>query len=319
VAALVVPLSAFVLAAAMLPAQEVALTFDDLPTHPQIIESIVKSLKDAKAPQVYGFLNGRKSDELGALEFWTAAGFRLGSHGYSHLDLAETPLRMYTRNIKANEPVLRSLVPNEDQWHWFRYPFLEEGETLRKKRAVAEFLKEQHYRVAEVTLDFEDFRWNNPYLRCLARGNTKGIEWLRSSYLTLAADRIELGQKMSRRLYGRDIKHIMLLHVGAFAPVMLPDLLNLLKQKHFKLITLDDAASDPAYKIDHQWTTRHGGDFLTLSMLYRHLEIPPHLLYPKAQLHSVCTTRNGAIPPDPAAKPSLPGKRRKIRQSTPTP
>lgn len=121
---------------------------------------------------------------------------------------------------------------------------------------------------------------------------------------------------MSRRLYGRDIKHIMLLHAGAFAPVMLPDLLNLVKQKHFKLITLDDAANDPAYKVDHEWTTRDGGDFLT--MLYRKLAIPPHLAYPKTQLRSVCTTRNGAIPPDPAAKPSPPGKRRKIRQSKPT-
>lgn len=308
----------FLLAATLLPAQEVALTFDDLPTRPDVIRDIAKILQDAKAPRVYGFVNGSKGD-LDTLKIWTSAGFPLGNHGFSHLNLAEVSLARYTRDITANEPTLRSLMPNEDQWRWFRYPFLEEGETLRKKHAVADFLKENHYRVAEVTLDFEDFLWNAPYNRCLARNNGKGIEWLKASYLSTAADRIELGQKMSQTLYGRDIKYIMLLHVGTFEPVMLPELLKLLAQKHFKLITLEDAAADSAYQTDHAWLTRNGGDFLTLTMYRRKLQIPAHLRYPKTQLNAICTTRNGAIPPDPDAKPSRPGKRRRTHQSAPKP
>ena len=156
------------LATGVLPAQEVALTFDDLPTRPDVIIDIVKILQDAKAPRVYGFVNGRKGD-LDTLKIWTNAGFPLGNHGFSHLNLAEVSLARFTRDITANEPTLRSLVPKEEEWHWFRYPFLEEGETLRKKHAVSAFLKENHYHVAEVTLDFEDFLWNAPYNRCLSQ------------------------------------------------------------------------------------------------------------------------------------------------------
>jgi peptidoglycan/xylan/chitin deacetylase (PgdA/CDA1 family) len=316
----------FLVAAAMLPAQKVALTFDDLPytgalprnmTRLEIVKDIVKILQDAKAPQVYGFMNGGKGD-VEDLKAWTAAGFPLANHGYSHLNLAEVSLRQYIRDIKANEPILRSLVPNEDQWHWFRYPYLEEGETLRKKHAVTAYLKANHYRVAEVSLDFEDFLWNAPYARCVARHNAKCLEWLKSTYLTMAADRIELGQKMSQALYGRDIKYIMLLHVGGFETVMLPELLKLLEHKHFKLITLEEAASDPAYQKDPDWPTAHGGDFLTLSMHRRGFEIPKHLRYPRAQLSEICTTRSGEIPPDPDGRPSQPGRHRKTHQSTPT-
>jgi hypothetical protein len=80
----------------------------------------------------------------------------------------------------------------------------------------------------------------------------------------------------------------MLLHVGGFETVMLPELFKLLKQKNFKLIPLEQAANDPAYRTDPQWPTRHGGDFLTLTMLHRGLEIPWHRRLPKGQLNSVC-------------------------------
>jgi peptidoglycan/xylan/chitin deacetylase (PgdA/CDA1 family) len=295
------PWCAFFFAAALLPAQEVALTFDDLPrtgklppgtTRVDIIKHIVKILQDAHAPRVYGFVNGGKlasaPEELEALKAWTAAGFPLGSHGYSHFNLAETSVRRYTSDITANEPVLRSLVSDKTYWHWFRYPYLEEGDTLRKKEAVYAFLRKNHYRVAEVTLDFQDFLWNAPYARCLAQNDTVAIDWLKSNYLIAAEDRIEFGQQMSQTLYGRDIKHIMLLHVGGFETVMLPELLKLLKQKNFKLITLEDAASDPVYKVEPQWPTRHGGDFLSLTMRYRRLEIPWHRRLPKDQLRSLC-------------------------------
>ena len=292
---------AFLFLAVLSHAQEVALTFDDLPrtgalphntTRVQIVKTIVKILEDAQAPRVYGFVNAGKvasaPGELEALKAWTAAGFNLANHGYSHFNLAETSVRRYTRDITAGEPLLRSLIANESSWHWFRYPYLEEGETLSEKHAVSAFLKENHYRVAEVTLDFEDFLWNAPYARCLAKSDTAGIDWLKSAYLIAAEDHMELSQKMARALFGRDIKHIMLLHVGGFETVMLPELLRLLKQKNFKLITLEEAAGDPAYQFDPEWPTSHGGDFLTLMMHRRRLEIPLHRRLPKKQLSSIC-------------------------------
>ena len=60
------------------------------------------------------------------------------------------------QNRKRSDPfpARRSVV---DDWHWFRYPYLHEGDTLEKRHAVIKYLQEYNYKVAEVTLDFEDY------------------------------------------------------------------------------------------------------------------------------------------------------------------
>jgi peptidoglycan-N-acetylglucosamine deacetylase len=195
-------------------AQEVALTFDDLPAHGpmppgttrlDVAKSIIATLKAANAPRVYGFINAGKLEQVpedrAVLEEWCAAGFLLGNHTYSHMSLTDNTAGAFEKDIAANEPALRSLMGNED-WHWFRYPFLWEGETLEKRNAVRTYLKDHGYRVAQVTLDFEDYAWNAPYARCVAKNDQKSIEWLKSSYLDTAQRYIELDQKMSQMVFG---------------------------------------------------------------------------------------------------------------------
>ena len=42
----------------------------------------------------------------------------------------------------------------------------------------------------------------------------------------------------------------MLLHIGGFQTVMLPQLLDLLERRGFRLVTLGEAQSDPIYAVD---------------------------------------------------------------------
>ncbi len=175
-----------------------------------------------------------------------------------------------------------------EDWHWFRYPFLREGDTLEKRRSVIAYLKEHGYRVAQVTLDYEDYAWNAPYARCSASNDAEALAWLRSSYLETASDYIDLGQQMARMIYGRDIKHVMLLHAGAFGAEILPDLLDLLERKGFKLISLEEAQSDPAYQSDPNIPMTAGITLLEQMMLARKLDTPPHRDKPFDELNAVC-------------------------------
>ena len=281
-------------------AQEVTLTFDDLPAHGplppgmtrvDVAKSIIRTLKSVKAPEVYGFINAVKLEQVPAdravLEEWRAAGFMLGNHTYSHMSLTENTPEAFEKDIAANEPALRSLMGNED-WHWFRYPFLWEGETLEKRDAVRAWLKEHGYRVAQVTLDFEDYAWNAPYARCVAKNDQQAIAWLKSSYLDTARQYIETDRKMSQILFGRDIKHVMLLHLGGFQTVMLPQLIDLLKQKGFRLVTLEEAESDPAYQTIPNAGLKYGGTLLEQMIEAKHLAYPPVAPKPMKELDAVC-------------------------------
>jgi len=175
-----------------------------------------------------------------------------------------------------------------DDWRWLRFPFLHEGDTPEKHRAIYEFLGAHGYKVAEVTNGFGDYAYNEPYVRCLAKSDKQGIQKLEQGYLDGAALSLRQSQADAKLLYGRDIKHIMLLHVGAFQTVMLPRLLELLEQRGFRLISLPDAASDPAYASEPDLASKFEGSFLDMSLAARNMTPVHHPSESLAWLDEVC-------------------------------
>lgn len=281
-------------------AQQVALTFDDLPSHgplppgmtrADVAARIIETLRQWKAPEVFGFINGRLVEtepaDAGVLKQWTAAGFPLGSHAFSHMDLHTNTAEAFQADIDANEPVLKTFMTSGD-WHWFRYPYLREGDNPEKKQAVAAHLAQKGYRVAQVTLSFGDYAWNAPYARCAARNDTQGIETLKALYSKAAADSLRVGREMAQAIFGRDIKHVMLLHIGAFETVMLPRLMELLKQEGFTLITLPEAQRDAAYTTDVAGLSSWNGTLLEQLLRAKKLKPPVRGESPFPTLDALC-------------------------------
>src|SRR5579863_1029347 len=235
-------------------AQKLAITFDDLPvngdlppriTRAETTKNVLAILKRRHVPPVYGFVNAKKlegsADGAEALKLWAAAE-PFGNHTYAHMDLEQNTAEAYEREIEENEPVLE-LLDGKADWHWFRYPYLHEGDTVEKRRAVRAYLKARGYRIAQVTLDWEDYMWDFAYARCAAKNDAKAIEWLRSSYLSTASEFLDLGRAQAKLIYGHDINYVLLMHLGAFSSTIMPDALDLLKKKGFKLVTLEEAES----------------------------------------------------------------------------
>jgi peptidoglycan/xylan/chitin deacetylase (PgdA/CDA1 family) len=279
--------------------QQVAITIDDLPSHgtlppgltrADVANAILGALKQANAPKVYGFVNAKKleqhPEEIEILKLWRKAGFPLGNHTYAHLSLNDSSADQFDENVAADEATLKSLMGRQN-WHWFRYPFLWEGDTLEKRHAVRRYLKNHKYHIAQVTIDFEDYLWNAPYARCAERNDKASIEWLKSSYMSTAAEYVGLGQQMAKLVYGRDIRHVLLLHIGAFDAVMLPQLLDFMKKQNFKFVTLEDAEKDPAYRIDPDMALKDGGTLLEQMMEAKKIKFPPNEK-PYDKLNAIC-------------------------------
>ena len=281
-------------------AQEVAVTFDDLPAHApmpagttreEVARKILAALKNAGLPEVYGFINAGKleahPEDLAVLKLWREAGQPLANHTYTHMNLNENPAALFEENVQRNEPALKSLMPSGD-WHWFRYPYLNEGETLEKRREARRYLQANHYRIAQVTLDFEDYAWNGAYARCADKKDEKSVAWLRESYLATAAEYMALGRKVSQEIFHRDIKYVLLMHVGAFDAEMLPRLLEQMKRQGFRFVSLEEAESDPAYQIDPDIPLNDGYTLLDQIVEARHLTTPPHAEKPMKELREIC-------------------------------
>jgi peptidoglycan/xylan/chitin deacetylase (PgdA/CDA1 family) len=262
-------------------------------TRAEIAKKMIESFKAKGVPGVYGFVNAKNigvngdTEKGSVLKIWADSGFVLGNHTFSHIDLNTASVQAFEDEIVANEPVLKGLMGSRD-WHWLRYPFLHEGDTLEKRHAVRKYLADHGYKIAQVTLDFGDYAWNNPYARCVAKQDTQAIEWLKSSYLSTAKEDIALDRKLSVMLFGRDIKYVLLLHIGALDSIMLPDLLDLFKKQGFDFITLEEAQKDPAYQSDLDAALLHGGTFLEQLTEAKHLKYPAHMDRPMDKLDAIC-------------------------------
>jgi peptidoglycan/xylan/chitin deacetylase (PgdA/CDA1 family) len=299
--------AALLLANAALAAQprlKVALTFDDLPlngarpasrSQEQIARDTVAVLKKHHIPPSFGFVNARglerNPDGARVLQVWIASGNPLANHTYSHLSLTKASAEEFEQEILRNEPVLELLTPpkSKSDWHWLRYPYLHEGDTVEKRRAVREFLRANHYQVAQVTLDWEDYLWNSAHARCVDKGDTASIEWLRSSYLSEAERWIRAQRGFSQQVWGRDINHVMLLHLGSFSATILPDLFKLLDREGFDIVTLEEAQSDPIYQSDPDIGEPNGGTLTELMMQAKGIAWPQAMApKPREKLGTIC-------------------------------
>ncbi len=298
----IVKLSAILilLAVHVCAAQKVAITFDDLPlngdlppgvTRVQIARDTIALMKARHLPPAYGFINAKKLegnvDAAEALKIW-AAEEPFGNHTYSHLDLNANPAEAFTREIELNEPALELLARSHSNWHWLRYPFLREGDTAEKRRAVRAYLQAHRYRVAQVTLDWEDYLWNSAYARCAAKNDTQSIAWLKSSYLSIEGSYLDLGRDLAKLVYGHDINHVLLLHLGAFSNTILPDAFDLMQKKGFTFVTLEEAESDPVYEGDPDVGSKYGGTLLELWIEAKKIKFPPVMDKPYKQLGEIC-------------------------------
>jgi len=283
---------------------EIALTFDDLPINGSLPPGVkqsdlardtVKVLKKHRVPPSYGFINAdkleRDPDGAQALQVWIAAGHPLANHTYSHLDFTKNTVEEFQKEILRNEPALALLSPlqSKHDWRWFRYPYLHEGDTLEKRRAIRAFLAARGYRIAQTTIDWEDYLWNSAHARCVAKQDTTAIEWLRSSYLEEAQRWMRVERDLSRQVWGRDIKHVALLHLGSFSPHILPDLFALLERDGYRIVTLEQAQSDPIYEADPDVAAPRGGTLTELMMQAKGLSWPAGIGdKPREKLRSIC-------------------------------
>ena len=244
--------------------REVAITMDDLPAGASNFMSaaeiaamttkLLTTLRDQKVP-VVGFVNEKKVYKLGevderikALQMWLDYGFELGNHTYSHASLNRVGLKAWEDDIIQGEPVLQLLLPQHKmKLRYFRHPYLDAGLDLLTRREAEAFLGARGYRIAPVTLDAWDWMYAPVYDDALKRGDTALQQELVKSYLSYSDAVFAYAEQLSVKIVGYEPKQILLLHGNQLEADHISELLDLLRRRGYRFITLEDALSDPAY------------------------------------------------------------------------
>jgi len=280
---------------------EVAITVDDLTRPPfepafeppgVVIEKLVMAFERHDLPPVTGFLNGGTVDrnpiDGAALARWVGAGNRLGNHTYSHLDLAKVGVAAFLSDIDRNEPVLAKYAGRSADWRVFRFPFLQAGSTEGTRESLRAQLAARGYRIAEVTIDFEDWEWFPAYARCASEGSVSGVKELRALYRDAARKELLAADRLGRELFGRPIRQILLLHAGSFTAEMIEELLQEYEALGVRFISLDAALEDSAYQLDPRFARGWGSSFLSQVETARGIPVPAAPWPPHAEVAAIC-------------------------------
>lgn len=265
--------------------RSVAVTIDDLPGPPAGVVSnepaalaamtakLLAALAAHRVPAV-GFVNEGKlvvegegtagvAARTAVLRQWTEAGLELGNHTYSHRSLNRLPLAEFEADVVLGEPVTKVLLAEKGRsLRYFRHPFLQVGLELPKRRAFERFLAERGYTVAPVTIDNDEYVFAFVYADALRRGDRAQSERVATAYLDYMERVFGFVEELSRRVVGREIAQVLLIHANALNADHFGALADRMERRGYRYATLEETLRDAAYALPDDYVGAWGISWL---------------------------------------------------------
>lgn len=241
----------------------VAVTFDDLPcggldpglARVQAMTDALLAHIRAGAVPAAGFVNPAKLGEgperaprVGLLQQWADAGLELGNHTDSHPDLQRTPVEEVEADVIRGEPVIRAIDAAAGRpLRWFRHPYLHTGPSAAVRARFEAFLAGRGYTVAPVTIDTADWLFAAVYADAKGRGDAATMQEVGAAYVTSMGEALSYSERAAQALFGRPIRHVLLLHANELNADFFDDVVALYQARGYRFVALAEALADPAY------------------------------------------------------------------------
>lgn len=239
-------------------AKHMAITFDDLPfgyarsltleQRREAVAQVLATLRKYNIRAAMFVVGGSITDQNRELvDAVAAAGHTIGNHSFSHRDFGTMSVEDYAIDIQKGGDAIKPWLKGT---HFFRYPLLRQGDTVEKRDAILSWLSLRGIRVAPVTIDNDDFVYNQRLVDAKAEG--RNID-LRTEYLDHMLKMSAFYEAKALSVVGRPIRHVLLLHMNYLNALYLDELLQRLRGNGWTFVTVEEALTDPVYtlKYDH--------------------------------------------------------------------
>jgi peptidoglycan-N-acetylglucosamine deacetylase len=257
--------------------RQIAITFDDLIFVPNdnveqvkmLTTKLLKTLRQNKVPTI-GFVNEGKINRqneiearTGILKMWIDAGFELGNHTYSHIDMFSATPEKFEEDLVRGEQITKKLLAAKGKKEiYFRHPYLNTGASLEKKIAFDKIIAAHNYIVAPVTVDNSDYMFAAVYADAMKKNDRALMQRVAEAYVPYMNAVLEFYEKQSQTLLGYEIKQILLVHANPLNADHFGAVIAMMKKRGYKFISLTEALTDKAYQSHDGYAGRSGTSWL---------------------------------------------------------
>jgi peptidoglycan/xylan/chitin deacetylase (PgdA/CDA1 family) len=244
-------------------AKEISISFDDAPrsnstyfSGEERTKKLIEGLKRAGVTRAAFYLNPVRMDASGIdrVKAYGEAGHLLGNHTFDHPALDEVGPEKYIESIlKAHEQIknLKGFKP------YFRFTFLGEGKTKEVRDQIRKALDDHEYINAYVTVDNFDWYMDDLFQKAVKAKKKIDFELLGKTYVEALYNSIVFYDDLANKVFGRSPKHVILLHENDLVALYIEKLVDHLKKNGWKILSPEEAYSDP---ISRQPDTLHNRD-----------------------------------------------------------
>ena len=257
------------------PDRQVAVTIDDLPSGmadrlpaadiTAMTAKLLGTLRDQKIP-VVGFVNEKKlykpgevDERIKALADVARLRIRAGQ-SYFQPRVAEPGgiEGVGRRSDSGRDRHAHAAGAAQDEAALFPPSLSRHRPRLETRREAEAFLVQRGYRIAPITLDGWDWMFAGVYEDAKKRNDTELQQQLVKEYLAYHDAVFAYTEQLSAKVVGYEPKQILLLHASNLEADHIGELLDVLRKRGYRFITLEDALSDPAYSLPNTYVGEEG-------------------------------------------------------------
>lgn len=243
----------FFLGSSALSAPEVAITIDnfDLADAPLLKwedrdERILAALKDHGLSAAAFVTTKNLADPrvAASLKKWDAAGHLIGNHTHSHKNYNQTDFAAYSRDILKADALLSGY---KNFSRILRLPYLSLGKTAAAHGKLENFLKDKGYRLGDASIRTYDLFIDKRLVERLRKNPAQDLAPYREYFLKNIWERSLFYDSLSTKLLPERPRHVLVLHHNLLTALFLKDLIQMYKDRGWKVISAASAFQDPLY------------------------------------------------------------------------
>jgi hypothetical protein len=96
------------------------------------------------------------------------------------------------------------------------------------------------------------------YSQAKTQGDAETMRRIGEAYLQFTEAQLDFWEKASQEVAGRPIRHVLLLHANEVNAEYLDEVLDLLKRRGYRFVTLEEALRDDAYRLPDTYAGKAG-------------------------------------------------------------